>query len=209
MNTNANLNASSRSVNLELVWKEFTGGSEFAFEQLHRHFYNDLYQYTQKIFQDQQHSYDALQDFFLKLWEKRAQLPQPTYISAYLFRSLRNQLLNSFRKIDLTFPGIDIQSPTIGIHFSPEDILIEKENSKELSEKIADALNQLPERQRDLIFLKFYIGFTNEQISEILETNTQSVANLSHRALQNLRSTLSDQEFILLFLTLASCFYRH
>ena len=59
-------------------------------------------------------------------------------------------------------------------------------------------LNQLPERQKEVVFLKYYGGFNHTEIAEIMRVNKQSVANLLHRAFTALKKITNGVGFIAL-----------
>lgn len=68
---------------------------------------------------------------------------------------------------------------------------IEKtENDSESHHKLRKAIYQLPKRQQEAIFLKFYEGLDNEQIAELMQVNRQSVANLIFKALSTLKTQI-------------------
>ena len=54
-------------------------------------------------------------------------------------------------------------------------------------------MEKLPRRQREAVFLKFYVNMTNEEISDFMKINIQSVYNLVFGALANLKNQLSGE----------------
>lgn len=79
-----------------------------------------------------------------------------------------------------------------------ENLIIDNESQAERLKALADAIKQLSPRQREVIELRFYHGFSYEQIVEITEINFQSVHNNMHRALTSLRQRLPMDLFVLL-----------
>ena len=69
----------------------------------------------------------------------------------------------------------------------PELEKIETETSLQRKNLLKEKLNQLPDRQREVIHLRYYHNLKNDEIAEVLEMNYQSVANLLGRAIKNLR----------------------
>ena len=70
----------------------------------------------------------------------------------------------------------------------PELEMIDTETSIERKRILKEKLNQLPDRQREIIHLRYFHNLKNEEIAEILEMNYQSVSNLLYRAIKNLKS---------------------
>lgn len=54
------------------------------------------------------------------------------------------------------------------------------------------ALQQLPERQRSAIALRFYLDLPDDEIAEILGTRRATVRSLVHRALATLKEVVPD-----------------
>jgi RNA polymerase sigma-70 factor (ECF subfamily) len=68
----------------------------------------------------------------------------------------------------------------------------EQVESLERGARLAQALTQLPEREREALILQKYHGWTLAQIGEHLSCTTGAVAGLHARALKRLRELLSD-----------------
>ena len=60
--------------------------------------------------------------------------------------------------------------------------------------QLAEAIESLPEAQRDTVILHYWQGCTLAEIAEQLDRTPGSVAGLLHRGLKKLRTLLNDQE---------------
>jgi RNA polymerase sigma-70 factor (ECF subfamily) len=60
--------------------------------------------------------------------------------------------------------------------------------------RLAEALAQLPEAQRDAVVLRHFQGLPLADIAEQLDCTTAAVTGLLHRGLKNLRKCLTDLE---------------
>jgi RNA polymerase sigma factor (sigma-70 family) len=76
------------------------------------------------------------------------------------------------------------------VEFSIEHHLIREQTLRETANTFSDLLNKLPKRQKEIIYLRFYQDLEVSEIVEIMEINAQSVYNLIHKALANLRAPL-------------------
>ena len=65
---------------------------------------------------------------------------------------------------------------------------MKEEEYLSLQSKITELLNQLPKRQKEVIYLHYFEDMDYNQIAEIMSINYQSVLNLTQKALQKLRS---------------------
>ncbi|MEC7447175.1 MAG: sigma-70 family RNA polymerase sigma factor [Planctomycetota bacterium] len=60
--------------------------------------------------------------------------------------------------------------------------------------QLADAMEQLPETQRNAILLKYHEGLTLSEIGGAMDRSVEAVAGLLHRGLKNLRSRLRKED---------------
>jgi RNA polymerase sigma-70 factor (ECF subfamily) len=70
----------------------------------------------------------------------------------------------------------------------------ERAVQSELGERLLAALEQLSERERDLISLKFAAGLNNRQIAALTGLRETNVGIIFYRAMQHLRVVLNQEE---------------
>ena len=63
------------------------------------------------------------------------------------------------------------------------------------SEILTDALQQLPQRLREVIFLRFYNGFSYEKMAEVLGATPQSIDGRLRRAKKRIAACLAKRGF--------------
>lgn len=68
--------------------------------------------------------------------------------------------------------------------------MIAFETETGVSQKLQKAMKELTDRQREIIFLKYSKNLSYEEIGEILGINYQSIRNLTHRAVSELRKAM-------------------
>jgi RNA polymerase sigma factor (sigma-70 family) len=172
---------------LEDWWKQSIEGDNQAFHSIHRALFGGLYNYALKLLQDGALAGDAVQELFVKVWVKRATIGPLQKVKPYFFTALRRQILNQLRNLHLRELRISgMPRPDIG--FSPEEIVVRNEEYHSLQDKIAELLNELPKRQKEVIYLHYFEDMDYTQIAAIMGIHYQSVLNLSQKALQKLRS---------------------
>jgi RNA polymerase sigma-70 factor (ECF subfamily) len=173
--------------NLEELWILALKGDADAFRDIHRALFKGLYNYALKLLQDGDLARDAVQDLFVKIWVRRDGIGTVQKIKPYFFTALRRQVLNQLRNLhhrELQIGGL----PRPDIDFSPEEIVVRNEEYATLQNKIAALLNELPRRQKEVIYLRYFEEMDYTQIAEIMGIHYQSVLNLTQKALQKLRS---------------------
>ncbi|GAA5225280.1 RNA polymerase sigma factor [Membranihabitans marinus] len=143
--------------------------------------YEMMYRYGMRLLQDKVSVEDGIQNVFMRLWLKKDQLSIQSE-SAYLLISLRRELLlNKKNTIDMT--PID---EGFNITFNQNDML-EQEMVGLQRNRITLLLNQLSQRQKEIIYLHFYEDRSYQEIASILEVKYQSVLNNLQRAFSKLR----------------------
>lgn len=167
-------------------WEPIRNGDPDALCDLFDNYSSLLYSFARRIGAKEEEVYDLIQEVFADLWESRARLPKEIRTKAYLFRILRNKLYDTYklsqRFIKEPFPEIMDQA------LSVEDAWINQETSSDQHQQLQRLLAQLPERQRELLLLKFVHGFTYEEMAEITGLQYQSIRNTIHKALTRLRN---------------------
>lgn len=169
------------------LWQAFKAGSREAFAQIYDRHIQDLLSYGYRVTSDRQLIKDSVQDLFLHLWRSREHLKDTDSIRFYLYRSLRNRIIRNSEKNNHTaIDSAGLFENIIG-ELSFEDDLIANEQLTEQHLRLKHAIQQLPKRQQEIIQLRYYHDFNLEEISEIMDINNQSVRNLLHRAITELR----------------------
>lgn len=170
------------------LWTELQKGNPEALNIVFCRFYNDLYFYGTKLVNDQNLIIDTIQDVFSILWETRKKLSDVQHLRAYLFRIFRNRLLKAPRKNIILFSLRESSNiPEKEFIISHEDIIIERETRSQISKTILAVLEELTDRQKEILYLKFYCNLSNSEISQTLSIKKQSVSNLLNRSINTFR----------------------
>jgi RNA polymerase sigma factor (sigma-70 family) len=168
-------------------WMLALEGDANAFHSIHGELFRGLYDYALKLLQDSQQADDAVQELFVKVWVKRVAIGPLQKVKSYFYTALRRQVLNQLRNRQSRELRIGLL-PKPDIEFSPEEIVVRNEEYLSLQAKIAAVLNELPKRQKEVIYLHYFEEMEYAQIAEVMGIHYQSVLNLTQKALQKLRS---------------------
>jgi RNA polymerase sigma factor (sigma-70 family) len=171
-----------------ILWKNFREGDENAYTELTRRHYKSLLHYGKKFTCNIQLAEDALQDLLIHLWLYRKNLSDTPSIKSYLLKSFRHQLIKAIQA-QQTETSLSDQSDLHYPEFPFEETWIQTERDHQIKSHIAHLMDQLPPRQKEVIYLRFFQALKPEEISGILEINPQSVNNILQRALAKLRSS--------------------
>lgn len=172
------------------LWHQSQAGDSVAFCHLADKLYRSLFNYASNFTQDREFIKDSIQELLIHIWEKRQRI-EIQFVAIYFLKSLRNQLLQEFRRNSNSHLFLDIDD--IGQISDYRTIETEIEQDEIYSEnqfKVRTAINELPKRQKEAVFLKYFEGMENEQIADLMQVNRQSVANLLFKALSTLKAQI-------------------
>lgn len=171
----------------EELWKHMLPGDHLALDTIVKRHYNLLYQYGCKFSRDAALVKDCIQDMFLYIWQKRHAIQETASVEHYLMKALRRRLERALTKTGATagIGFLDIQDSGA----TPDDKIIQQEQKTALADKIKQCIGQLSKRQQEIIYLRFYLNASANDIADIMQLNRQSVYNLLHDALNKLRQS--------------------
>ena len=187
-------------LSLPQLWSNFRAGDEKAYTVLMETFTNLLYKYGMRFSNDSDFVKDCVQDVFFELWNRRERIKQTESVKAYLFKALRLRIFRE--KSNWAYSESLDENYDFLIEFDIETTIIETEATGELSLQLHKLLNNLPKRQKEILYLRFYEGLDQDKIGEIMGLNRQSVYNLLHEALIRLRKYWFKEAYLLIFLLL-------
>jgi len=117
------------------------------------------------------------------------QLRSPEAFGGWLFRIARNRVAQHYRRRR-------VHVPLEAVADQPDDVPsveAQAERNEELTRMLA-AIRTLPEREQEIIGLKFLGGLNNQQIGQAMGLRAGHVAVILYRALRRLRDLLGEGE---------------
>jgi RNA polymerase sigma factor (sigma-70 family) len=176
---------------ISVVWLNFKNGDDNALTTIYHKYSNALYSYGLKIVNDEHLVKDSIQEVFIQLINKRKTLLITPKIHIYLFKSLRNQLFEKLRDRNRKQNILESLSFNENIYEKhAEEILIDSEERKIVQDVIVSAVNQLTNRQQEVIFLKYTEDLDYDEIAQILNIDIESVRTLVYRSLKSLKKAI-------------------
>ncbi len=169
-------------------------GDDKALATLFTLFYAALYHYGMKMFNISDLVKDSIHDVFLRIWERRQTLGEVQNPKAYLIASLRRKLLQN-KSIYITGEIDEYKTNNIvqPFSFDSAEFIEMAEVSQQLRAELSFALNNLPEKQRKVVYLRFYCDLKYREIAEVMEVKEQTVKNLMFRTMQALSDKMDPQ----------------
>lgn len=166
---------------------EFCAGSDHAFSELYDLYVHSLFNYGMKLTQDQELLKDCIHDVFVKVYTKRNEKHTITNLNSYLIISLKNRLLDEFRRNTFMDDGeveyYDHRRATDDV----ERDYLNSEHEQMQTAQVAHLMGHLTRRQRQAITLYYLEERKYDEICNIMQMNYHSVRNLMHRGMLKLR----------------------
>lgn len=149
-------------------------------EQLYKTYYQSLLRYACLRCCDEEMAKDIVQEVFLGLLEKAPSLEVKNW-KAYLFILTRNETVTQIRKQEL-HRRLNMNHVSINGVFSNHDVLLEKE----YRQKLHNAIQKLPVKQRLVYELRVEHNLKNEKVATVLNLSVFTVKNQIKKARRKL-----------------------
>ena len=167
---------------------QFCEGNDDAFAELYDLYIQMLSNYGNKLTQDQELLKDCIHDVFVKVYMKRGDKNGINNFASYLLISLKNKLLDEFRR--KTFTTEDAVE-NFEYRFSTSDVendYLGQELQHLQMTQVSFLMQHLTRRQRQAITLYYIEQRKYDEICNIMQMNYHSVRNLMHRGMLKLRA---------------------
>ena len=181
----------SLKTKLELaqLWNCVLSGDVRAFEILHEELYPGIYKSVLRLTKDEDVASDLVQDLFVRMWTKRSKIGNIDCVNQYFMISAKSIVFNHLKKRSIFTVSLQETSSTL-CDPSPENVMIEKETDLLHIKNFNTALSNLPHRQREVLVMKYHLGYSYGEIEEKTGIRYQSIANHLYRATIKLKSDL-------------------
>lgn len=179
------------------IWIKFQNGDDNALSAIYENYVNELYSYGLKIMNNEQLVKDCIQEVFVQLINKRKSLIITQNIHIYLFKSLRNKLFEEFRYTKRKQDILKLLSESEELYENhAEQVLTDYDERQNIRNEIHSAMDQLTDRQKEVIFLKYAEGLNYNEIGTLLNIDKSSACTLLYRSIKSIRKSLKDVCFV-------------
>ena len=162
-----------------------------SFQQAFYQHYEPLCQYAFTLVKEEEASEDIVQEIFLRVWEKKQDLVGTDALRYYLYTATRNNCLTwldkSRKSVVTRLTGHEAaQEPEVtNEHHRPE---------ADFDTLLAEALDQLPPKCREVFVLSRVNKLTYQQIADTLDISIKTVENQIGKALKLLRGFIRGKQ---------------
>jgi RNA polymerase sigma-70 factor, ECF subfamily len=171
-------------------------GNKELFRELVKRYQKKLSIYLYHLVRNREETEDILQNVFIKVYDNLTKFNARKKFSSWIYRIAHNEAVNIIkrknRKKFISWEDITIKGDTLDLKAkekSPLDNWIEKELKGEMQE----ALGMLPEQYREVLILRYFLGKSYDEISEIIRKPVNTVGTLINRAKKRMLVIIKEQ----------------
>lgn len=167
--------------------EEIQQGSQQSFELFYEKYIRFILHIAYQIIGNKEEAEDVCQEVFLEVLQKSFQYqPEKGSVKAWLAVKTKSRSLDRLRKKKpLLMNKLEALVPE---KESPLDLIFLNEMERHV---LIDALNHLPEKQREAIYRAYFQGETHQQITKHMKKPLGSVKSFIRYGLRNLRKQKS------------------
>ncbi|MFC1543860.1 RNA polymerase sigma factor [Gemmatimonadota bacterium] len=160
-------------------------GNRVAFDLLIDRYYDRLYGYLLRFLKDPEMAEDLLQETFLRVWRKRGDFKHIASFSTWIYTIAGNLARSEWRRrkrwrMLRLGPGETEDDPDIELP-DPKAQTDTKVENELAVRALAEAVQKLPERYRQVVILRDMQGMTYEEIAGIVRVPVGTVKSRLNR----------------------------
>lgn len=176
--------------NDQQMWRALKAGEKQALAAIYQQEVDALFKYGCQITADQALVEDSIQDLFIELWKNCATLGDTDAIRQYLLVALRRKIIRHLKqgvnRTERHLKVVDANEHTV----AADEHLIGEEETVSQQQTVSKALSLLSERQREILYLRYFEELDYQHIATVLGINYQSVRNTASAGMKALRKLL-------------------
>ncbi len=171
---------------------------EISFQTLFNTEYEKLCRLALAYMQDEQLAEDVVQETFIKIWEQKQDIITAPNARYYLAAAVRNNCISALRKLKNSQVSYTDNTPEP----EPEPFFYVKpgEEQEQQRRKIADALNQLPPKCREVFLMVKLQDFSYKQAADALDVSIKTIENQMGKALRIFREITAVRSLVFVLL---------
>jgi RNA polymerase sigma-70 factor (ECF subfamily) len=184
----------------EVLLERFLQGDIAAFESLLERYRRPMYNFVLRSVRDPQTAEDLLQETFLRVVQRSDDFRRESKFSTWIYTIARNLVVDHGRRMafrrhaSLDAPsrgeteGAPLVERTAGDSPSAERESI----GREAQVALRDAIDALPDEQREVFLLRQVQGLAFQEIAQIVGTSENTTKSRMRYALERLQEALSE-----------------
>lgn len=178
---------------------------DLTYKLIFRKYYPNLLFYATRLLGADE-AEDIVQDVFVELWRRRDTIEMGDQILAFLYRSVYSKAINLLKhKIvegNYTAAMESIYKRKMEYYQPDHSEVIKRIEDQELRKEIQNAINELPDKCKEVFKLSYLHDMKNKEIADILGISLRTVEAHMYKALKLLRGRLSHLLFLIVLFSI-------
>lgn len=138
---------------------------------------------------------DLLQDIFVKVYRNLNDFDTSLKFSSWIYRIAHNQVVSNWRKTKSRPQVLKFEADEDFLKFIANDEDLARDTERKFSgEEVRKTIENLDDKYREVIVLKFLEGKDYQEISDILRKPLGTVATLINRAKKQFAKIVEEKE---------------
>lgn len=162
-----------------------------AFEILVARHQDRVYRMALQMLANQEDAWDVSQEIFIKIYHARQSYTEDAKFTTWLYRIANNAVIDRIRQLKRLSRFQSVED-SFGEPPSGDRDAFGQLAHDEMGRNMSQALMQLSERQRGMVVMKYYEGFSVKEIAEVFECADGTVKATLFQAIRNLRGKLAE-----------------
>jgi RNA polymerase sigma-70 factor (ECF subfamily) len=162
--------------------------SQSAFKTLFYHFYPSLFSFSNAFVKCRESAEEIVEDAFIRLWDRRATLPQIANLKVYLWVTVKNLSINYLERSGKPYAAdlnqLDVSCAALVP--TPEDLMV----AAEMAHAINKVISELPPRCRIVYKLVREDGLKHKEVASILQISPRTVEHQIALALRRIAAAI-------------------
>jgi len=164
-------------------------GDKEAFTMLYRRYWESLFATAARALRSKTDAADLVQDIFLSIWNRRNDLQITGSLAAYLQTSVKYKVIKYIEK-NITRRDYLVLLTDVLVNFQPPDVESQLQ-VKELQHAIHSAVEQMPNKMREVYQLSRKHHLSHKEIAERLDISDETVKKHIQHALAIIKTAIS------------------
>lgn len=178
----------SREISQIEIWNHFIeDGDEVSLSRIYSENYDLLYDYGLRYTSDVEVVEDSIQEVFISIIRYRKKIGFVRNIQGYLISSFRRQLFLNLNNKKRTISMDQMPEGTFDYFKSPDGEISDKEDKEFLHEAVNECINNLTNKQKEILFLRFEQNIPYDEIASILNISVDSCYKSIYRTIKSIR----------------------
>lgn len=173
---------------------------DVTYQTIFRRYYPSLIFYASRLVGEED-AEDVVQDVFVELWRRQNNIEIGTQIQAFLYRAVYTRALNvlKHRNVEDGYCAAmkEINQRRAEFYQPDNNEVIRRIEDRELRKEIYNAINELPDKCKEVFKLSYLHDMKNKEIADTLGVSLRTVEAHMYKALKYLRSRLNSLWMIL------------